>query len=318
MPASSPPRAPLVGVATTPTEVQLDWGVSAHARRLFYLALVGLALAVVTRRAELVGFAAPALALLGAWRAPRPASVRVTLRLSATRVYEGEQVAVDVEIEGQDGHGCEVLGHPSDGVQMVRGRVGRDNAGLVLQVDHSGRRAPGSVEVVIWDRYGLFECHSSVLLPQVACYPRPAQHRDALALGRLTARSGDHPARSPGEGAEFAGVRQYAAGDRQRSINWAATTRRGRLQVNTFAAERSQDVVLVVDGTSDVGRAGSTSLDLSLRGALGVARAYRGPGPGGPRVLRGTPAVVGPGHGQQAVRPLDGGHVGRRPRLVAR
>ena len=50
--------------------------------------------------------------------------------------------------------------------------------------------------------------------------------------------------------------------------------------MNTFAAERSQDVVLVVDGTSDVGRAGSTSLDLSLRGALGVARAYLRPGTG--------------------------------------
>ncbi len=129
LPASSPPRAPLVGVATTPTEVQLDWGVSAHARRLFYLALVGLGLAVVTRRAELVGFAAPALVLLGAWRPPGPRRVRVTLRLSATRVYEGEQVAVDVEIEGQDGHGCEVLGNPSDGVQMVRAGPGGTTQG---------------------------------------------------------------------------------------------------------------------------------------------------------------------------------------------
>jgi len=77
-----------------------------------------------------------------------------------------------------------------------------------------------------------------------------------------------------GEGVEFVGVRQYATGDRQRSINWAATTRRGRLQVNTFAAERSQDVVLIVDAGSEVGRPGSTSVDKSLRGALGLARAY--------------------------------------------
>jgi uncharacterized protein (DUF58 family) len=44
-------------------------------------------------------------------------------------------------------------------------------------------------------------------------------------------------------------VREYVPGDRQRSINWPASTRRGRLQVNTFAAERSQDVVLLVDAT---------------------------------------------------------------------
>jgi uncharacterized protein (DUF58 family) len=44
--------------------------------------------------------------------------------------------------------------------------------------------------------------------------------------------------------------------------------------VNTFAAERSQDVVLLVDSTSDVGEPGSSALDLALRGAGAAARAY--------------------------------------------
>ena len=82
------------------------------------------------------------------------------------------------------------------------------------------------------------------------------------------------PARVSGEGIEFSGVREYVPGDRQRSINWPASTRRGRLQVNTFAAERSQDVVLLVDATSDVGEPGSSALDLALRGAGAAARAY--------------------------------------------
>jgi uncharacterized protein (DUF58 family) len=120
----------------------------------------------------------------------------------------------------------------------------------------------------------MFECHGFVLLAEVDCYPLPAHHAGAVVRGRLANRVGDHPARSAGDGVEFAGVRQYVAGDRQRSINWAATTRRGRLQVNTFAAERSQDVVLLVDATSDVGELGSTSVDHALRGALGVARTY--------------------------------------------
>ncbi|MGH3289377.1 MAG: DUF58 domain-containing protein, partial [Streptosporangiaceae bacterium] len=63
-------------------------------------------------------------------------------------------------------------------------------------------------------------------------------------------------------------------GDRQRSINWPASTRRGRLQVNTFAAERSQDVVLLADATSDVGEPGRSALDLALRGTGAAARAY--------------------------------------------
>ena len=93
-------------------------------------------------------------------------------------------------------------------------------------------------------------------------------------LRRLANRLGDHPARVSGEGIEFSGVRQYVPGDRQRSINWPASTRRGRLQVNTFAAERSQDVVLLADATSDVGEPGMSALDLALRGAAAAARAY--------------------------------------------
>jgi uncharacterized protein (DUF58 family) len=46
--------------------------------------------------------------------------------------------------------------------------------------------------------------------------------------------------------------------------------------VNTFAAERSQDVVLLVDATSDVGAPGESALDLGLRGAAGAARAFLG------------------------------------------
>jgi uncharacterized protein (DUF58 family) len=69
-------------------------------------------------------------------------------------------------------------------------------------------------------------------------------------------------------------VRDFVPGDPQRRINWPATTRRGRLQLNMFAAERTQNVVIVADATSDVGETGATSLDLALRGAAGTARAY--------------------------------------------
>ena len=44
--------------------------------------------------------------------------------------------------------------------------------------------------------------------------------------------------------------------------------------MNTFAAERSQDVVLLADATSDVGQPGMSALDLALRGAAAAARAY--------------------------------------------
>jgi len=98
--------------------------------------------------------------------------------------------------------------------------------------------------------------------------------RTTVVLGRLPNRLGEHAARTWGDGTEFSGVREYVPGDRQRSINWAASTRRGRLQVNVFAAERSQDVVLLADATSDVGERGSSALDLAFRGVAAAARAY--------------------------------------------
>jgi uncharacterized protein (DUF58 family) len=112
-------------------------------------------------------------------------------------------------------------------------------------------------------------------LPRVDCYPAPAQQRTRVLLSRLPNRLGEHPARAAGEGVEFDGVREYVPGDRQRRINWPATTRRGgRLQVSTFAAERSQDVLLLVDASCDVGDPGRTPLDLAMRGAVAAAKAY--------------------------------------------
>jgi uncharacterized protein (DUF58 family) len=106
------------------------------------------------------------------------------------------------------------------------------------------------------------------------CYPNPAAQQDRVVLSRLPNRLGEHPSRATGEGIEFSGVREYVPGDRQRQINWAASTRRGRLMVNMQSVERSQDVVLLVDATSDVGEPGNSALDLALRGASAAARTY--------------------------------------------
>src|SRR6202012_829140 len=137
-----------------------------------------------------------------------------------------------------------------------------------------GRRQIGTLDLVLRDRWRLAEGHLTVNLPEMDCYPAPAQQRTQVVLSRLPNRLGEHAARTFGDGIEFSGVREYVPGDRQRSINWPASTRRGRLQVNTFAAERSQDVVLLVDATTDVGEPGSSAVDLALRGAAAAARAY--------------------------------------------
>jgi uncharacterized protein (DUF58 family) len=257
-------------------EFSLQWRSSRHARRLLTLGLAALFIATVARRPEFAGLAAPALLLLAAGRGqPRPPRVSLRARPGTRRAFEGETVAIDLLVEGQGGCSVRWTWHPGREIEPV-GAAAADGpqARFTFSPQRWGRRQIGTVDLVLRDRWRLAEGHLTVNLPDLDCYPAPAEQRTRVVLSRLPNRLGEHAARTFGEGIEFAGVREYVPGDRQRSINWPASTRRGRLQVNTFAAERSQDVVLLVDGTSDVGEPGSSALDLALRGAAAAARAY--------------------------------------------
>jgi uncharacterized protein (DUF58 family) len=273
----SAPIVPNDPLLTVPgRELELQWRASRHARRLLTLSLAGALIALVAGRPEFAGVAAPALLLLAAGRTQqRQAAITVRVRLSAGRALEGETLALDVRAEG---HGDRL-------VRWVLYPAAEINPGDLTTADGAqarftfvaerwGRRRVGTMGVVVRDRWRLAEGHLNVILPVLDCYPGPVDQRTTVVLRWLPNRVGEHAARTAGKGIEFFGVREYLPGDRQRSINWPASTRRGRLQVNTFATERSQDVVLLADATSDVGEPGSSALDLALRGAAAAARAY--------------------------------------------
>ena len=275
-------------------QVRLAWAPSAHAQRLVTLALAGLIIAVVTRRPEFAGVAAPAVLLLAARRRGRPGQVGVGVRTSAARLTEGQDAELDVTVTGPGAHSVDLIMHPrhavvpgAGGARPAGARAGvRDGvhdgdqpgaggeSSLPFQVTRSGRRNLGVLGITLRDRLRLTEGQATIELPAVDCYPRPAAQRSRVVLSRLPSRLGEHPSRSAGEGLEFTGVREFVPGDRQRRINWPATTRLGRLQLNTFAAERTQNVVLVADASSEVGEPGSTPSDLALRGCAAAARAY--------------------------------------------
>jgi uncharacterized protein (DUF58 family) len=266
-------------------QVNVSWRPSRHSRRLLTLAAAALLLALLTRNPALAGIAGPPLLLLGmarvgpgraagAGRTGRPDRIAVRVGLTSGRMYEGEPVALDVSLADGE-HDVRWAFEPGRGIEpgsavAVNGPAAR----FTFRVPRWGKRGVGSVTLTLYDRWRLAEGRVTVALPSVDCYPSPAVQRTEVVLARLPNRLGEHRARVPGDGTEFNGIREFVPGDRQRAINWPATTRRGRLQVNTFAAERSQDVVLLVDATSDVGQPGESALDLGLRGAAGAARAY--------------------------------------------
>ena len=60
-------------------------------------------------------------------------------------------------------------------------------------------------------------------------------------------RQGARKTRITGGGREFASLRDYTPDDEYRTIDWKATARRGKVISRTFEAERSQDVLLLLD-----------------------------------------------------------------------
>ena len=260
-------------------QLPLRWGLSAHARRLVTVALAGLIIAVVTRRAEFAGLSAPALLMLATWRADKPADVSLRLALDDPAVVEGGPATVTVEIHGHDEFAVLLTVEPNE--HVTAGAAVVVPAGRPIRVAHLelepirwGTRSLGMLTITFTDRYRLAEGKVLIQLPVITCRPLPARLGSIVVLSRLPSRLGEHPARTTGEGSEFAGVRAFVPGDRQRRINWAATTRQGTLHLTTFAAERTQNLVVIADETTDVGEPGATSLDLVLRGAAGTITRY--------------------------------------------
>ena len=284
----------------------MHWGLSAHARRLLTLALAGLVLAVATGRPEFAGLAAPALLLLATIRRTGPAVLGFRVSLTDSQLVEGTDAAVIVDIANPGEFDADVRIEPGDGivagpaVTLPRSEAVSRSARLPFTTQRWGNRQVGVLQVLLRDPYRLTQGEVAVALPQVDCKPLPAQLASSVVLSRLPARLGEHAARAAGEGSEFAGVREFVPGDRQRRINWPATTRRGTLHLSTFAAERAQHTVVIADATADVGEPGSTSLDLVLRGAAGAISRYLAARDRVGLVVFGTRlSWIGPGQGQR-------------------
>lgn len=285
-------------------QLAVHWGPSAHARRLLTLALTGLVLAVATGRPEFAGLAAPAVLLLATIRASRPAQLGVRVSLALSQFVEGTEAALIVEVAAPAEFAADLRIEPGDGIAagppVTIQRNGHRSARLPFTPQRWGSRQVGLLLVTLRDPYRLTEGEVAVALPRVDCKPLPAQLAGSVVLSRLPSRLGEHAARAAGEGSEFAGVREFVPGDRQRRINWPATTRRGTLHLSTFASERTQNTVVIADATADVGEPGSSSLDLVLRGASGAITRYLAQRDRVGLIIAGSRLTwIGPGQGQR-------------------
>src|SRR5437763_10858523 len=163
------------GSSAVATELELRWRSSRHARRLLTLGLAGLFIAVLARRPEFAGLAAPALLLLAAGRARRrPPRVAVRAKPTTRRAFEGERLAVD--LVAQSTGECSVHWRLHPGLEIAPvGATAADGerARFVVTPERWGRRQIGTLEVTLRDRWRLAEGHASMTLHGIDCYPAP-------------------------------------------------------------------------------------------------------------------------------------------------
>jgi uncharacterized protein (DUF58 family) len=105
-------------------------------------------------------------------------------------------------------------------------------------------------------------------------YPHVAPLRRLPLPLRPRTVVGNYVAPTAGAGVEPADIRPFAPGDEIRHVNWRASLRLRTLHVTTHHPERNADVVLMLDTLANVGAPPRTTLDLSVRAAAALARAY--------------------------------------------
>lgn len=106
----------------------------------------------------------------------------------------------------------------------------------------------------------------------VKVYPSYIQVRkyQLLAATNRLQEAGVKKVRRLGHSLEFEQIKEYVRGDDYRTVNWAATARRGDLMVNNYTDERSQQIYCIVNKgrTMKMPFEGMTLLDYSINAAL--------------------------------------------------
>ena len=256
--------------------------------RLF-LGLAGVALVggLLLGRVELIALAAPLIvaATMSLASTHRP-DVRVTLDVEMERCLERDELDLRIELVCDEGAEEVEVGVrvPAafaviDGSrQRVLSIAARESTTVTLRLRalRWGVHVVGPVAVRVNGPGRLVRFERVFSLRQrVKVYPPVQRLRRAIRPPNTQVLVGNYVSRAAGGGGiEFASVRQFAPGDDVRRLNWSVSSRRGDLYVNVLHPERNAEVVLLLDSFADVGQAGSSSLDVTVRAAFELCRHY--------------------------------------------
>ena len=248
------------------------------------LAVIALVAALAAGRPELAAFAMPfALLVAIALGGLAPPSLDGSLRLERDSALEGETVRAIGTVTGGDAAAGVELHLPAAGrvsaapestaFWLPRGE--RREVEFELAVQRWGVHGVGPAMVRARDQLGAFVLEGPLgEARELRAYPAVERLRSLVAPLRTRPVLGSQVSRERGDGIEFADLRPLMPGDRVRSINWRATSRRRVPYVNVQHPEQSADVVLFLDTFAEAEHAGEGTLDAAVQAASALASAY--------------------------------------------
>lgn len=139
-----------------------------------------------------------------------------------------------------------------------------------------GRYRFKGLRVVAHDHSGLFQKEELLSAPaKLMVYPQVIKIKK-VAIRPLQTRgfAGPIPARKPGSGTDFYGVREYQLGDSLRKINWRLSARHERsFYTNEFEQEGIADVGLILDARdqSDIRNARGSLFEFGVQATASLA-----------------------------------------------
>lgn len=256
-------------------------GATTRARLLFVATGLALVVAVAYGSVSLVVFATVvAMPLLLARPGHGSQSVVIECEPPTRPIVEGEpfHVIITVTFAAVRESALGVV-HGNDWLEVQQASIAESATEKLswtvrLTAKRWGPVAAPAVSIVAVSHRGLRAERAELRLPvELVALPRPT---GLASLGTMQARRGrvgNHPSSHPGAGIEFHGIRPYHPGDLPRRIHWPTSTRRGDLYVTEFAAESAIDTVVIIDAFTEAGPPGDSTLDHSVRGAAGTAKA---------------------------------------------
>jgi len=262
------------------TTVRLRWSPSRLTRRLTTAGGLAAAVAAFAARPGLLVFAAPLLTALALWvRRPRAETLQVRLDLERPQTTEGLPVDLQAHVAADGPLGSlrvAARGEPqvalADHVLVALGPVA--DGEWSAAPTRWGHWVVGTVIAEATSVHRGWEARAVVQAPALTVYPPATAAARVPPPPHLRARLGPHVSRTSGAGVEFTGIRPYQAGDPVRRVNWTASSKADELMLNEYAQERMGDVVVLVDSIHDLGPAGASTVDVSVRSAAVVAQSY--------------------------------------------